>query len=142
MPDGEATRNRRANRDVEQPVTIGPYSIESRREMAGGGFDALATDATGKTVRLWVGAPGRTTTATGDGPDALVAALSRVYHSSLPRPLTASVIDDRAVVVLQPYQGRTLADALAEAAPAATTGTAGTARCAACAGDRPRRRRA
>jgi serine/threonine protein kinase len=85
--------------------------------IAGGGLDAPATDANGKEVRLWVGAPGRTVAPDGSGPGELLARLSRVYHVGLPRVLDSCVIDDRAVLVLQPYRGRPLAERLAEVPP-------------------------
>jgi eukaryotic-like serine/threonine-protein kinase len=96
---------------------FGAYTIESRHETAGGGFDAVATDASGKRVCLWVGAPGRTTTPDGAGPDALRKTLARVYHSSLPRPLAADVIDDRAVLAFAAYDGRLLSGELAAGGP-------------------------
>ncbi|MBZ0267423.1 hypothetical protein K8I85_04660, partial [bacterium] len=94
-------------------MTFGTYTIESRRDGAGGGFDAVATDSSGKTVCLWVGAPGRVAGPDGAGPDALLRALSRVYHSSLPRPLAAHVIEDRAVLAFAAYAGRSWAEELA-----------------------------
>jgi serine/threonine protein kinase len=93
-------------------MTFGTYTIASRRETAGGGFDAVATDASGKSVCLWVGAEGRTAAPDGTGPDALLKTLARVYHSSLPRPLAAEVIDDRAVLTFAAYDGRLLSEVL------------------------------
>ncbi len=95
-------------------MKFGPYEIQHSRDIAGGGFDALATGADGKPVCLWVGAPGRTTTRDGGDPESVRAVLAKVYHASLPRPLRAEVVEDRAVMVLQPYEGCTLADRLRE----------------------------
>lgn len=94
-------------------MQFGPYSIASRRETPGGGFDAVAVDGAGKTVCLWAGAPGRVAAPDGSGPDALLKTLSRVYHSSLPRPLAAHVVEDRAVLAVTAYEGRLLAEELA-----------------------------
>ncbi|GJM45365.1 MAG: hypothetical protein DHS20C21_22070 [Gemmatimonadota bacterium] len=93
-------------------MRFGSFEITSQFEIEGGGSDALATNSEGKEVRLWIGAPGRTTGADGAGPDGLRAVLAKVYHSSLPRVLAADVVEDRAVLVVQPYQGVTLAEHL------------------------------
>jgi len=98
-------------------VKFGPYEIRSRTPIAGGGFDALATDAHGRTVRLWAGARGRAKSPDGRAPADVLASLSSVYHAGLPRALAADVIDERAVLAVQPYEGRPLAERLAEPEP-------------------------
>lgn len=94
-------------------MQFGPYTITSRRETAGGGFDAVAEDGSGRTVCLWAGAPGRAAAPDGSGPEGLLKTLARVYHSSLPRPLAAHVVEDRAVLAVTAYEGRLLAGELA-----------------------------
>jgi serine/threonine protein kinase len=83
---------------------FGRFVIGERIDVAGRGFDALATDPDGREVRLWVGAPG----VRGADPDVVREELSRVYHSGLPRVLAAESVEDRVVLVMQAYRGRRL----------------------------------
>jgi serine/threonine protein kinase len=102
--------------EAPAPLTrFGAWEILERRGIPGGGFDALARDATGREVRLWAGRPG-SGTASGPGPTppAASAALSKVYHASLPRVIAGAVAEDRAVLAVAPYRGRTLEERLLE----------------------------
>jgi len=95
------------------PPRFGEWEILERTAIEGGGFDALARDAQGREVRLWVGQPG---SGAGSGlrPDDAAAALSKVYHTSLPRVSAAAVVEDRAVLAVTSYRGRTLEDRIRE----------------------------
>jgi serine/threonine protein kinase len=89
---------------------FGEWTVLEASPIAGGGFDARATDSEGREVRLWVGAAG-----VGADPaevEAVRARLSRIYHSSLPRVLGAAIVGDRAAVAVQAYCGPTLAERL------------------------------
>ena len=91
---------------------FGDWEILERVAIEGDGFDALARDARGNDVRLWVGRPG---SASGDaGPEQAAAVLAKVYHSSLPRVVAHTVVEGRAVLAVTAYRGRTLADRIAE----------------------------
>lgn len=97
---------------------FGPWEIVSASDVDGGGEDALARDANGREVRLWIGEPGSGVPEGGrPAVEAAAAALSRVYHASLPRVTGASVVDGRAVLTVVPYQGRTLEERLREGTP-------------------------
>lgn len=102
---------------------FGSWEILSRDEIEGGGFDALARDVNGREVRLWVGERGSGEGA-GDRPavDGVEAALSKVYHASLPRVSGTAVVEGRAVVAVTPYRGRSLADRLREGIPSIPEG--------------------
>ena len=95
-------------------MRFGPWEILSQDEIEGGGFDALARDlASGRDVRLWGGAPGSGR----EFPDRLPPAevqrrLARIYHPGLPRVLGSQVVDDRAVIVVEPYRGILLTERL------------------------------
>ncbi|MGQ0722296.1 MAG: hypothetical protein ACT4PE_12110 [Candidatus Eiseniibacteriota bacterium] len=95
---------------------FGGYEILERSDIGGGGFDALARGADGRDVRLWVGCsgsgapdPGRPT------PDRIRETLAGVYQAGLPRVLGAEIVQGRAVLVVQPYRGETLAERLRSA---------------------------
>jgi hypothetical protein len=96
---------------------FGGYEILERSDIGGGGFDALARGADGHDVRLWVGCagsgapdPGRPT------PDRIRETLAGVYQAGLPRVLGAEIVEGRAVLVVQPYRGETLAERLRSSA--------------------------
>ena len=86
-------------------MPFGSWEIRELYDIAGEGFDALATDAQGRDVRLWVGASG---SAAPDAVDELRRKLATLYHASLPTVLAAAAVEDRAVLSLQPYRGRPL----------------------------------
>jgi serine/threonine protein kinase len=91
------------------PRRFGAWEILEEEEIAGGGLDALARDAQGREVRLWVGRPGSgAKDAAAIAPAGAAAALAKVYHASLPRVSTSSVVEDRAVLAVAAYRGRTL----------------------------------
>jgi serine/threonine-protein kinase len=92
---------------------FGDWEILDRFDMEGDGFDALARDARGHEVRLWVGRAG-SAAGGGPGPGEAAAALRKVYHSSLPRIVSHAAVEGRAVLAVTPYRGRTLADRLGE----------------------------
>lgn len=92
------------------PRRFGAWEILAQEEIEGGGLDALARDAQGRDVRLWVGRPGSGAAR----PDEVVAALAKVYHSSIPRVIAAAEVDGRAVLAVTPYRGRTLEQRLRE----------------------------
>lgn len=90
---------------------FGGYEIRERSDTGGGGFDALARGADGRDVRLWVGCAGSGAPGSGrPAPDRIREALAGVYQAGLPRVLGAEIIEDRAVLVVQPYRGETLAE--------------------------------
>ncbi len=93
-------------------MRFGEYEIVERVGIEGEGFDAVARDASGREVRLWVGRPG--SGLGGLSPSDLKQSLGRVFHTSLPRLLGAEVIEDRAVIVTAPYHGRRLHERLRE----------------------------
>jgi serine/threonine protein kinase len=92
-------------------LRFGPFEITERRAVAGGGFDASARDESGKDVCLWVGCAGSAARAA--ELESLRRRLAVVYHASLPRVLGTAIAEDRACLVLAPYAGPRLDDALA-----------------------------
>lgn len=92
-------------------MRFGPFEITDRRDAPGGGFDALARDEAGKEVCLWAGRPGSAALAA--NLEALRRQLAVIYHASLPRVLGSALVEDRACLVLAPYAGSRLGDALA-----------------------------
>lgn len=92
-------------------MRLGAWEIRERFDLPGGGFDALAAEEGGREVRLWVGRPGSAEPP--DAVDALRKKLAAIYHASLPTVLGSGIAEDRAVLVVQAYRGRRLADVLA-----------------------------
>jgi serine/threonine protein kinase len=105
----------------EVGVSFDGWEILERLEIPGGGLDLLARDpASGKEVRLWIGAKGRP--GGGDPEPALEelrARLARVYHSGLPRVLKTGTFEGRPGLAVQAYRGRLLAE-IADESPLGT----------------------
>jgi serine/threonine protein kinase len=97
-------------------LRFGPWETTSREGIEGDGIDALASDPdTGREVRLWIGAPGSGR----ESPprpvlDEVRRRLARIYHAGLPRVLGSRIVDERVVIVVEPYRGVRLADRLRE----------------------------
>ena len=94
-------------------MRFGRFEILDRFDVAGGGFDALAK-ADEREVRLWVGQSGSGSAPGAEAVDAFRKKVATIYHASLPQVLGAEVVEDRAVLVLQPYRGERLSKLLAK----------------------------
>lgn len=93
-------------------MTFGRFEILERFDMEGGGFDALAR-VEQREVRLWVGREGSGSPDGAESAEAMRKRLATIYHASLPQVLGAEVVEERAVLVLQPYRGERLSRSLA-----------------------------
>jgi serine/threonine protein kinase len=94
-------------------VLFGRFEILERFDVEGGGFDALAR-AGEREVRLWVGRSGSGAVPGAEAVDAFRKKVATIYHASLPQVLGSEVVEDRAVLVLQPYRGERLSRVLTE----------------------------
>lgn len=93
-------------------MSFGRFEILDRFDVEGGGFDALAR-VEEREVRLWVGREGSGSPGGAESAEAVRKRLATIYHASLPQVLGAEVVEERAVLVLQPYRGERLSRVLA-----------------------------